>query len=56
MSEEQSENGNSNVEVPEIELIIKVSFLILTLDIAYKIRHFMVWSRVKDVLCDIMCW
>lgn len=51
MSEEQSENGNSNAEVPEIELIIKVSFPISIMDIAYEIAllvvYFMVWMRPK---------
>lgn len=59
MSEEQSENGNSNAEVPEIELIIKVSFLILNLVIAYKIASLFVMKwygpRATDIESDIMC-
>lgn len=39
MSEEHSENGNSTAEVPEIELIIKVSFLSLNWSLRMKFRY-----------------
>lgn len=52
MSEEMQENGNANgaeVEVPEIELIIKVSFFVQFFLVLWGVFHIFLWINLYGV-------